>query len=193
MQERIRNRHYSYTKSYPSLKEGLSELFKLNPEVVKNIGFTHSHSTAHLCGTIPITQDSTIFDDDMDDKDIARHMFNLAVAVINNSFPTIYDEVFPATAALSITGDRFYIRFTDRTALMWDYDNDRIRNGEDILVHITMQFTEPTNKLLSNKLTQDIKVLEDNGYTYIDDKTLRERRSPRLRNQNSNNNNQTQL
>ena len=161
---RIRNRHYSYTKSYKSINTGIHELFNLVPSVADRI-----------------YPQIKLVPDNVDDTELIRAIFANCYEMIMKDFPTVYDEAFPATLALSITADRFYIRLKDKTALMWDYDSEALRNGDEVLIHLTIQFTESGNRLLSNKLTEIINTLKEHGYTYIDDKELRERRSPRFR------------
>ena len=150
--ERKINGRYSYTKQYPSLRAGLAELFELVPILKESLIPNFSDYWVRL-----LNSDT--------DEETAKLIFELAAKNITEDFPTIYDDIYPATLALSITGDRFFYRSKNRVSLIWEYDRS-FRNTGEVLINITIQFKEPTNKLRSKIFSKNIQDLKAAGYEF---------------------------
>ena len=150
--DRTINARYSYTKQYTSLKVGLAELFEIVPTLKESIFDTDISNFARFLAT-----DS--------DEDAAKVIFGLATNNVMQDFPSIYDDIYPATLALSITGDRFFYRSKNRVSLIWEYDRSFRKTGI-VLINITIQFKEPTNRLRSKIFSQNIEALKEVGYEY---------------------------
>lgn len=146
------NGRYSYTKKYSSLKEGLFEVFGLVPDLADSL---HIVERGFLSGSNRL----------LDDEVIAKEIFEAAVDVVLKDFPSIYDDIYPATLALSITGDRFYYRSKNRLSLIWEYDRS-FKNTGEVFINITVQFKEPTNRLRSKIFTDTIERLKQAGFEY---------------------------
>lgn len=151
-EDRVINARYSYTKQYDTLREGIEEVFGLVPLLKESI-FNPSINYA------------TSFASVRSDEVVAQAIFKAATENILADFPSIYDDIYPATLALSITGDRFFYRSKNRVSLIWEYDRS-FRETGIILINITVQFKEPTNKLRSKIFTDNIEELKKAGYVY---------------------------
>lgn len=163
--DRVINGRYSYTKKYSTLKEGVVEVLDLVPELLESLELDRMTFLATTSR--------------YDDEDIAKVIFDAAVETIKKDFPSIYDDIYPATLALSITGDRFYYRSKNRLSLIWEYDRSFKKTGE-VFINVTVQFKEPTNKLRSKIFTDTIARLKEVGFEYnpsLDEYSTRRRNS----------------
>lgn len=146
------NGRYSYTKQYSSLKEGLNELFEIVPPLRQSILEGEPDFSLKYLST-------------RSDEEAAKVIFEAASSNIIQDFPTIYDDIYPATLALSITGDRFFYRSKNRVSLIWEYDRS-FRNTGEVLINVTIQFKEPTNRLRSKIFSKYIEDLKAAGYEF---------------------------
>lgn len=146
------NGRYSYTKQYTSLKEGLTELFEIVPLLRQSLIESDPEYSIKFLST-------------RSDEDAAKVIFEAASYNVMQDFPTIYDDIYPATLALSITGDRFFYRSKNRVSLIWEYDRS-FRDTGEVLIKVTIQFKEPTNRLRSKIFSKYIEDLKAAGYEF---------------------------
>ena len=144
---------HTFIKSYKTLQEGIIDLFTILPNF-KDVFIKPEYESSIMN-----------IETRLDDVTVCKHLLAMAVAKINESFPSLYSPDFPNTYSLNVKSDSFYFRSKDKVALAWEYNYSKINDNKEDIVDLRFMFHGPLNRFLLKTITEYEDKLTSNGYT----------------------------